>query len=166
MIVVNYMSKMRTEVYFEGREGQGEWTRIRSHWQFAMGGIVEAFPFLNLNPKRKAVEQKSVEIIDTGDDGETQYVSTGIVFDEEQSEEDWWDDDEMDNECLLEIGNGEYSYGEMFGGEAIVHEIGISLNNIGERWSATLQVLEEAEIVSVDLSPRWISVAPWHSRDV
>jgi hypothetical protein len=35
-----------------------------------------------------------------------------------------------------------------------------------ESWAATLQVLEEAEIISVDMSAHWISVAPWHARDI
>jgi hypothetical protein len=68
--------------------------------------------------------------------------------------------------ALLALGNNEYSYGELAGGEYVVHEIGINLNEIGERWAATLQVLEEAEIISVDMSPHWIDVAPWHARDV
>lgn len=161
MTVIGWITKMRTEVYFEARVGEEDWKRIREHWQFAMGEIADSFPFLTLKPKRKAVEQER-----TGNDEERECVSTVISFVEEEDDKDWWDDDEMDGECLLAIGNDEYSYGEMAGGEYVVHEIGINLNEIGERWAATLQVLEEAEIISVDMSPHWISVAPWHARDV
>ncbi len=167
MTVIRWITKMRTEVCFESRVDEEDWKQIREHWQFAMGEIADNFPFLTLKPKRKAVQQERIELIDTGDDEERECVSTVISFvEEEEDDEDGWAYDEMDHECLLAIGNDEYSYGGMAGGEYVVHEIGINLNEIGERWAATLQVLEEAEIISVDMSPHWIDVAPWHARDV
>jgi hypothetical protein len=76
------------------------------------------------------------------------------------------DDEEFDGECLLDIGNGEYSYGDMGGGEMIQHQLTIELNEIGQRWAASLKVLMDAEVISVDVKPHMISVAPWHARDV
>ena len=166
MRVISWISKARTEVYFEGREGEGEWEGIRTHWQFMMGEIADAFPFLTLKPKRKAEEQERIELIDTGDEEEREFVTRVISIVEGEDDEDWAGDDEVDYECLLAIGNDEYSYGKMAGGEYVEHKIGICLNQIGERWAATLQVLEEAEIISVDISPHWMSVAPWHARDI
>jgi hypothetical protein len=166
MRVIRWLTKLRSEVYFEGREGKGQWKGIRTHWQFMMGEVADAFPFLTLKPKKKAVEQERIELIDTGDDEGREYVTRAISILKSEDDEDWSDDDEMDHECLLAIGNDEYSYGEMAEGEYVEHEIKISLNQIGERWAATLQVLEQAEIISVDMSPHLISVAPWHARDI
>lgn len=164
--IISWITKMRTEVYFEARKGDGEWEGKRNHWQFIMGEISVAFPFLTLRPKRKAVETERIELIDTGDNEEREYVTRVISLVQEENDENWWDDDEIDRECLLAIGNDEYSYGEMAAYEYVEHEIGICLNQIGERWAVTLRVLEEAEIISVDMTPHWISVAPWHARDI
>ena len=99
---------------------------------------------------------------------EREYVSTRFVFVDEEEKEDWWgdDDDRIDGECLPAIGNSEYSYGEIAAGEYSAHEIHICLIEIGERWAATLQVLEAAEIIAVDMSPHFLDVAPWHARDI
>lgn len=36
---------------------------------------------------------------------------------------------------------------------------------VGERCAETLRIVVDAEIISVDVEPRMISVAPWHRRD-
>jgi hypothetical protein len=163
--VNNYMSKMRTEVYFESREGKADWKTFRGHWQFMMGELPVAFPFLTFKPTRKAVLTRWSEDVG-GIDDEMQEVRHERVTLVETDEEDWWDDEEFDYECILSIGGDDYSYGEMFGGELIEHMIGIELNEVGSRWAANLKVLEAAEVISVDLHPHMISVAPWHARDV
>jgi len=48
----------------------------------------------------------------------------------------------------------------------IGHRLAIDLNEIGDRWAATLQVLMDAEVMSVEVEPHMISAAPWHARDV
>lgn len=165
--VTSWISKARTEVYFEELNSEGEWQIMRSHWQFMMRELVDAFPFLTLKPKRKAVEIITVNKIDTFDGGEHEEIIRSISFVENDEEDELdWDDDEFDGECLLSIGNGEFSYGDMAGYEYVTHEIFIGLNQIGERWAETLQVLEDAEIISVDMKPHYISVAPWHARDI
>ncbi|TIV60724.1 hypothetical protein [Mesorhizobium sp.] len=165
--VIKWMSKMRTEVYFDSRKSGGKWESVRTHWQFAMGEITEAFPYLSFKPKRKAERLDMVEV-DNTDEGEERYVTSTIsLVEDEDDDGDWWDYyEEIDRECLLSIGEDEYSYGTMQGGERIVHEININLNQVGQRWAATLEILEKAEIISVDIAPHWISVAPWHARDV
>jgi len=58
------------------------------------------------------------------------------------------------------------AYFESNGGEMIGHRLAIDLNEIGDRWAATLQVLMDAEVMSVEVEPHMISAAPWHARDV
>lgn len=164
IIVIKYMSKMRTEVYFESQNDGGGWDQIREHWQFAMGDLNIEFPYLALSPQRKAVIHERIESIDYGEYEDEHHVR--YIHIDESDEDDFWDEEEMDYECLLEIGNGEYSYGEMHGGEAIMHNIKIDLNEVGERWASTLNALEESEIISVSVGFEAVSVAPWHARDI
>lgn len=79
LMVVKYMSKMRTEAYFESRVANGEWKNMRSHWEFAMGSIVTAYPFLSFEPKRKVIERERVEI-DDYDDEVVERVVTDFCF--------------------------------------------------------------------------------------
>jgi hypothetical protein len=134
LTVVNYMSKTRTEVYFERKIVNGGCERFMAHWQFMMRGIAEAFPYLSFNPERKAViSGLRIFFVDHDD--------TDAIDDE--SEED------LDRECLLAVTENEYSYGQMLSGEFTVHHIQIALNEIGESWAATLNVLENAEVITV-----------------
>lgn len=159
--VIGYMSKMRTEVYFESLSFQGTWEEIRTHWQFAMGDLEASFPFLTFNPRRTASWQRET---DYGWDGEPYLVTRLRIDDPEEGE--WWDEDEeADPECLFDLGSGRMSYGEMAGGEIITHEIAINLNEVGERWAEILNRLEASEIISVTVDPHFLSVAPWHARE-
>lgn len=165
--IISWITKTRTEVYFERIDDQGEWEGHRTHWQFMMGDIANAFPYLTLKPKRSAVAEQRVEIVDT-EDGDEHHVTRVLRFlDDDENDENWWDeDDDVDGECLLPIGNDVFSVGEMAAYEYVQHEIAIGLNEVGERWAATLKVLEDAEVISVDMTPHLISVAPWHARDI
>nr|WP_153367032.1 DUF4365 domain-containing protein [Agrobacterium rosae] len=165
LIVIKWMSKMRTEVYFESKSPEGEWEPFRTHWQFSMGDLSSAFPYLAFNP---ALEAMPVRWSETDEDFD------GIPFQvwhesfsvTDTSTGDELDDEEFDGECLLDLGNERYSYGDMGGGEMIEHRLAVDLNETGERWATTLQVLVEAEVMSVETEPHMISVAPWHARDV
>jgi hypothetical protein len=162
--VIKYMSKMRTEVYFEAENSEGMWDVMRNHWQYSLRDIAAAFPYLAFAPKKEA---EKYEYTDTYEDDEGEIVHTleGVRLTEESS--DWFDDDErLDYECLLELGNGQISYGTMYSGEIIEHEIGITLNDTGERWAATLKALEAARVISVSTEAHFMSVAPWHARDI
>jgi hypothetical protein len=159
--IVTYMSKMRTEVYFESRTAGGQWVEMRIQWQFAMSDLASSFPFLTFTPQRTAAWQSETEY---GWDGEP-YTTHRLRIDEPEDIV-WWDDDEIaDPECLFDLGNGQMSYGETVGGEIITHEIAISLNEVGERWATILKSLEASEIISVTTEPHFLSVAPWHRRD-
>jgi hypothetical protein len=162
--VVTYGSKTRTEAYFETKGASGEWEIVRSHWQFMMGNITATFPYLDFYPKQKVIEKEVIEIIDDGD-AEFEHRSTIIEFAEADESGDWLDDDDLDHDLLLPLREGEYSYGQgQF--EMQEHLIRIELNSIGRRWSRTIDVLEAAEVLSVDMAQKWVSVAPWHARDI
>jgi hypothetical protein len=163
--VVKWMSKMRTEVYFENETEDGDWKSFRTHWQYSMGDLAVAFPYLTFLPGMKAEMFRWSEIMEDFDGVPFEVWHDGFSVTEVETGDEL-DEDEFDGECLLDLGNGEYSYGEMGGGEMIRHRLGLELNEVGERWAATLKVLVDAEVLSVDVEPHMISVAPWHARDV
>jgi len=164
LTVYKYMSKTRTEAYFESQDADGEWQRFREHWQYMMGDIDVAFPYLTFSPERRA--RISNWIDDEDSDGNPIWAGDITIVENEDDDALVYDDEPLDGECLLSIGENDYSYGEMFGGELIVHRIGIGLNDIGDRWAARIDVLEAAEVLSVVREPHSISVAPWHARDI
>jgi hypothetical protein len=163
--VGKYLSKMRTEVDFETRAPGGEWKLMRSHREFAMDMISEAYPFLSIEPKRKVVEHKTIERDEY--DGEVyEHEETDLVFVDSDDDDDFEDADDIDPDCLMEIGDGVYSYATDGQAEMAIHELGITLNEVGHRWAETLKALEAAEVISIDTEPHFIDVAPWHARDV
>lgn len=137
--LISWISKMRSEVYFEERYGEEEWISVRSHWQFAMGGLLEAFPYLKVTPARYGEEDENFEYYE----------------------------DEVESEAILHLSDGQTSYGEMAGYEYVEHTFRLELNFLGKKWAGTISALENAELISVSAPEgQWVSVAPWHARQV
>lgn len=134
--VIKYMSKMRTELYFERYDEQEkDWSCIRTHWQYALPDLASALPYLDF-----------------------------FVPKVEEEDDDWYDDGEC-LEGLIELPNGEISV-PLGQNEIFEHVIGVKLNAIGVAWAQTLEVLERCNLIVVDDTPKFLSVAPWHSRGV
>lgn len=165
LTVVKWMSKMRTEAYFEAREQDGDWELFRTHWQYSMGELALAFPYVKFTPETRAEMIHYPETIEDFDGHEFQIWHESFIAIETETGMEI-DDDELEGECLLELGDGEFSYGDMGGGEIVEHRLALELNEIGVRWAETLAVLVKAEVLSVDSEPHTVSVAPWHARDV
>ncbi|MFA1677422.1 DUF4365 domain-containing protein [Rhizobium mongolense] len=140
LMVIKWMSKMRTEAYFESKVPVGEWEPFRAHWQFSMDDLSSTFPYLTFTPALEAMSVRWSEVDEDfdGNPFEVWHQSFSII---ETATGDELYDEEFDSESLLEIGNEKYSYGDMGGGEMIEHRLAIDLNEIGEQWAATLQVL-------------------------
>lgn len=165
LTVVKWMSKMRTEAYFEAREHDGDWELFRTHWQYSMGELALAFPYVKFTPEIRAEMVRHPETIEDFDGNEFQIWHESFIAIETETGMEI-DDDELEGECLLDLGDGEFSYGDMGGGEIVEHRLALELNEIGTRWAETLNVLVDAEVMSVDSDPHMVSVAPWHARDV
>ncbi len=136
-MLIKYMSKTRTEVHFQRYDvEEEEWVAIREHWQYMLRDIDQAFPYLELSACNK---------VEISEDGE------------------WEDAEEIDPECLFELPNGEISIAGHHV-EIFAHYLNVSLNSIGRSWANTLTALENAEVIAVDMSPKFLSVAPWHDR--
>ena len=130
--VIKYMSKMRTEVYFEVYH-HSQWHTLHSHWEFLLESFTESFPYLDLS----------------------------LPDDKDQ---DLWEDDEHGGDESLELPNGQVSVAEY--GEMMEHILDIELNEIGVAWAKTLETLDAAEVLAVDRGPTFVSVAPFHHRDL
>jgi hypothetical protein len=165
LAVRKWISKTRSEVVFLSKaDAAADWTVVRNHWQYMMGPLIEAFPYLALSGGRQARIEEHV----------TYDEYDGEVYPETRLTTTWLDDDvademdyeEIDDEGWMPLGGDLYAYGDVAGGEYVEHEFDISLNELGESWLATLKVMEAAEVLVVGEAEGWISVAPWHARDL
>jgi hypothetical protein len=135
LIFRKWLSTMRSEVYFEELGADGNWNELRSHWQYAMGSLEDAFPYLTFS-----------------------------AFNDEDDYENVWDPDEIDPEDILEVtGNTIVGKGGATG-ELSEFLLRPELNDIGRTWAAMLSILEDAGVWSVRDEIIWVSVAPFHDR--
>ena len=137
LVYTSWISKARSEARFEYLI-DGEWKAFRNHWQYMMGDIEAAFPYIEF---------------------------TGL---EEEELESWMDDeDDSEFVERIELQNGTISVGPNYSNEFYLHELDIRLNAIGKRWAKMLNALEQAEAIVVRTdSGGFVSVAPWHARQL
>jgi hypothetical protein len=85
--------------------------------------------------------------------------------DKEEDELNWGDDEDADWEPI-ELPSGKLVYPKgVF--EMVDYRMKAKLNRLGKAWYQTLIMMEKAGFIEVDDQPgRFVSVAPWHSRDV
>lgn len=160
-----WITKTRTEVVFlKQAAGADDWTPARVHWQYMMPPLMETFPFLTFSGGRQARFGEGVIIEEYEGEVYTEARQTIEWLDPNDADE--MDDEDLENEGWLALGEDIYAYGEIAGGEWVEHEFDISLNDLGETWLATLKVMEAAEILVVGEVEGWVSVAPWHARDL
>lgn len=140
-ILRKYMSKLRSEAYFveAADDSDEEPVVIREHWQYMMPDDLSwSFPYLEFNPY--------------GEDDEL--------------EDAFWDDDENGDWPPLELPNGKEVYPDS-GFEIVEYVMSVTLNDIGKAWEQTLCVMEYAGFIELnDTGASYVSVAPWHGRDV
>lgn len=136
-IFTSWISKARSEARFEYLK-DGEWKVFRNHWQYMMGDLETAFPYIEF-----------------------------IGLDDEELEE-WMDeDDDSDGVERIELKNGTTSVGPNCSNEFYHHEMALRLNAMGRRWAKTLNALEQAGAIVVrSESGGFVSVAPWHVRQL
>lgn len=135
-----YGSKTRSEVYILERpiDGSGEEIGIHVHWHFFMPDPEAVFPYLYLTP-----DDKSEEEID-----------------------DYWNEDENPDWPPIELSSGKLVHPDgVF--ELVEYRMKAELNDLGQGWLQTLEIMEAAGFVEVDTKAKtFVSVAPWHTRDV
>ncbi len=138
---VDWISKLRTEVYFEERSlsGDGEWVKFRSHWQLHLPKEELQFAFLYLD---FVGFEEFAEQFETGD-----YIFNPIV--------------------VIELSDGKLIYGEDCSSEFEHYEMRPILNDLGLGMLQTLEVMEKAHLIEAPLdAASFVDVAPWHARDL
>ncbi len=131
--IIKYMSKMRTEVYFEVRSGTS-WRLLHSHWEYLLDSFKESFPYVELR-----------------------------LPDSEDHDADW-NEDEYYGDETLKLPNGQVSFARY--SEMMEHVLDVKLNELGVAWGKTLETLAVANILAIDRGPTFVSVAPFHRRDL
>lgn len=136
-VYTSWISKARSEARFEYLVN-GEWKAFRNHWQYMMGDIESAFPYIEFS---------------------------GL---EEEELESWMDDeDDSEFSERIDLQNGTISVGPNYSNEFYLHELDLRLNAIGNRWAKMLNALEQADAIVVRSdSGGFVSVAPWHARQL
>ncbi|MBO9501202.1 hypothetical protein [Brevundimonas sp. A19_0] len=129
-----------------------------------MPPLAETFPFLSFSGGRQARFGERITIEEY--DGEIYTEPHRVIEWLDRNDADEMDDEELEGEGWLALGEDIYAYGEFAGGEWVEHEFDISLNELGENWLSTSKVMEAAEILVVGEAEGWVSVAPWHARDL
>jgi len=136
-----YGSKTRSEVHlFERKiDGSGEDEEFHEHWHSFMPEPEDVFPYLALAPEQEKDE----------DD----------LWEE-------WDDDEFPEWGPIELSSGKLVEPDgVF--ELVSYMMKATLNDLGKAWLQTLEVMEAANLIEVNMDEKgWVSVAPWHRRDV
>jgi hypothetical protein len=165
LVVRTWISKTRTEVLFLSKAATAaDWDIVREHWQYLMGPLIEAFPYIALSGGRQARIEEHVTYDEYDGEVYPEAHTTTTWLDDEVADE--MDYEDIDGEGWMALGGDLYAYGDVAGGEYVEHEFDISLNELGESWLATLKVMEDAEVIVVGKAEGFISVAPWHARDL
>lgn len=138
MTLRKYMSKMRSEVHFGEVElnSSSEVELVHQQWYFMMPE--------NLDMIFPYLDIKPLN----------------------EEEEDWWEEDEFPDFPPITLPSGQEVQPE--GGYEITdYHMAVELNDLGKSWVKTLQIMEKCGFIEVNQDELgWVSVAPWHSRDI
>jgi hypothetical protein len=123
---------------FERQIDGNQEEEFHQHWKVFMPDLEIAFPHLEFEP------------------------------DEEEEDDQWndWDNDEIQEWAPLELSSGKHVYPDG-GFEIVEYRVKVQLNNLGQAWLQTLDVMETAGFIEIDMDKKtFVSVASWHGRDV
>lgn len=153
--IFDWRSKTRGEVHIEERAVGGaddDWETVRDHWQFMLQatGVEDMYPYLKFT-----VDEENEGY--SGDDVDE--------LDEDGYRNSWEDDGEY--RPSFKLKNGQVVLGEDCSGEYHLYDIVPELNGLGLSLFNLIQTLIDVKFIEIALdSGEFISVAPWHHRQV
>jgi hypothetical protein len=153
--IYDWQSKLRGEVHIQERKqgDRGEWTMVRNHWQLMLKGVhgtEEMYPYLDFT----AVEE-----------GE-EYSYDGIDELDEYGDRNYLDDDREDRPTA-KLKNGQIAAGDDCSGEFHLYYIIPELNELGRNLFELVKTLINIKFIEIkDAGGDFMSIAPWHSREV
>ncbi len=137
----NWQSKTRNQFFIQEKpiDGKGDWETLREHWQLQSraSDLEEAYPYL---------EFFALEDVD---------------------EEESWGDEEAEDAPVLALSNGDVTVGVDCAGEYFEFVLGVRLNELGQRLFESVSTLEKVGLIEIRRGIKeWVSIAPWHHREV
>jgi hypothetical protein len=153
--IYDWQSKTRGEVHIQERPaGTKDWAIIRNHWQLGLQAtdVEEMYPYLDFTPQ------------DEGTDRTEEYDEDGdLVYSPFGSYED-------DYEPTFRLKNGLVAAGKDCAGKFHLYYILPELNEMGRSLFSLIETLRNIKFIEISESKdddgEFISVAPWHSRQV
>jgi hypothetical protein len=152
--IYDWQSKTRGEVHIQERpKGAKEWTVIRNHWQLGLKAtdVEEMYPYLDFTPQDEGTERAE----EYDEDGYLMYSPFGGYED--------------DYEPTLRLKNGLLAAGKDCAGEFHLYYILPELNELGRSLFCLIETLLKIKFIEIadsDEKGEFISIAPWHSRQV
>lgn len=154
--IFDWQSKLRGEVHIQERtrDDKAEWTMVRNHWQLQLGGVhgaEEMYPYLDLTAAEEG-EDYSYDVVDELDEyGDRNYL-----------------EDEREYRPTSKMKNGQIAAGEDCSGEYHLYYIIPELNDLGRNLFKLIETLVDIKFIEIkdDEGGEWMSVAPWHARQV
>lgn len=151
--IYDWQSKTRGEVHIQERAtgGSGDWTTIRNHWQLFLRAIdvEEMYPYLNF---------------DADEEGEERSES---YEDEEYSFSFPWETEADEYRPTFRLKNGQIAAGEDCAGEFHLYYIIPRLNELGQSLYGLIKTLVDLKFIEIkDDRGEFVSIAPWHARQV
>lgn len=151
--IFDWQSKTRGEVHIEERakgDGADEWKLLRNHWQLGLQAtdVEEMYPYLDFVPEEK------------GEDHEDNFDEDGYALYQPFGEFE-------DDRPTFRMKNGQIATGEDFYGEYHRYYILPVLNKLGKSLFSLIKTLIKIKFIEITESDgEFISIAPWHARQV
>lgn len=138
----NWQSKTRSQFFIQEKpiKGKGDWQTLREHWQVKSlaSDLEDVYPYLDFFAPKDDVD-----------------------------EEDFWDEEEHEESPTITLSNNDVIVGVDCSGEYFDFILGARLNVLGQQLFESVSTLEEVGLIEITQGIReWVSIAPWHHRDV
>lgn len=151
--ILDWQSKTRGEVHIEERTkgSDEEWTVLRNHWQLGLQAtdVEDMYPYLDFIPAEEGEEPDE----EADADAFLSHIVLGSMRD--------------DDRPMFRMKNGQYAAGEDVFGEYHLYYLIPDLNKLGKSLFSLIKTLIKIKFIEItDGGGEFMSVAPWHSRQV
>jgi len=146
--IYDWQSKTRGEVHIQERSeyDTGEWITVRNHWQFMLQatGVEDMYPYLDFTADEEGEEPS---------------------HDDYEALESW--DDDWEYRPTFKLKSGQIAAGEDCSGEYHLYYIIPKLNELGQSLFELIKTLIDIQFIKIkNEGDEFVSIAPWHSRQV
>jgi hypothetical protein len=153
--IYDWQSKTRGEVHIQERAvgDAGDWTMVRNHWQFMLRAtdVEEMYPYLDFTAAEEGEDYRYNGVEEFDDEGYRNYL----------------DNDDGEYRPTFKLQNGQIAAGDDYSGEFHLYYIIPELNELGQNLFKLIETLIEIKFIEIKDEPgEWMSIAPWHAREL